>query len=389
MNNGSIGTLGGMPEAEIRKLFVDTFGEEPAIAGVAPGRVNLIGEHTDYNDGFVFPAAIDRGLLIAAKAFEGVSELCSRQTGRGETFDAATIEPGNLSGWAKYPAGVAWALRRNGATLPNIRAVVDSTIPMGSGVSSSAAIELAFGVVWNRLAELGLDNPTLAKLGQVCENKFVGVNSGIMDQMASAMGKANHAMFLDTRSLEISYAPVPASVSVVLCDTKKPRALTDSAYNERRSQCEAAAAAMGVGKLRDATLEMLEAAKGSMEDVVFRRARHVITENDRCVAFKDALQNGDLALAGQLMRGSHDSLRDDYEVSCAELDLMADAAAAAKGVIGARMTGAGFGGACVALVHGDQVEAFIAQTLEKYEETSGRKGEAMACGLVDGAHLFA
>jgi galactokinase len=388
-SEAALGTFPSMPAAEIRQLFIDQFGVEPTVVGIAPGRVNLIGEHTDYNDGFVFPAAIDRGLWIAARPTDGPSALHSAQVGAGETFDVNTVKPGDLQEWAMYPAGMGWALLgHKGGTLPNLQAVVDSTVPIGSGVSSSAAIEMAFGVVWNELANLGIDNQTFAKLGQVCENKFVGVNSGIMDQMASAMGKANRAMFLDTRSLEIEYAPVPDGVSVVLCDTKKPRELTDSAYNERRSQCEEACRILGVTKLRDTTLEALEGAKDQMTDVVHRRARHVISENDRCIRFKQALDNGDLATAGRLVRESHVSLRDDFEVSCFELDQMADAAAEAPGVIGARMMGAGFGGACIALVHTDQVEAFIASTLPEYAKRAGREGEAMACTIVDGARTL-
>lgn len=378
-----------MSAEAIRELFKQSFGTEPTVVGIAPGRINLIGEHTDYNDGFVFPAAIDRGLWIAARVTEGPSRLISGQLGEGATFDVATVTPGSVETWTKYPAGMGWALQRaSGKTLPNIEAVVDSTIPIGSGVSSSAAIELAFGVVWNHIAGLGIENKELARIGQICENQFVGVNSGIMDQMASAMGKESRAMFLDTRSLEIEYAPVPDGVSVVLCDTKKPRALTDSAYNERRSQCEEACAILGVGKLRDVDLETLEAAKDRMSEVVYRRARHVVTENKRCIDFKAALEAGDLATAGKLVRGSHDSLRDDYEVTGPELDAMADAASAAPGVIGARMTGAGFGGACVALVHTSQLDAFVAATLAAYDAATGRKGEAMACTIVDGARVI-
>lgn len=378
-----------MQHSDLRSLFEAHFGHEPTLVGVAPGRVNLIGEHTDYNDGFVFPGAIDRGLFIAARVTDGKSQVVSRQMEVGESFDATSVVPGGgMKSWAKYPAGMAWALRQRGHALPNIEAYIDSDIPIGSGVSSSAAIEMAFGVIWNRFANLGLENKELAKLGQVCENQFVGVNSGIMDQMASAMGRDGMAMFLDTRSLKIEYAPIPRGVSVVLCDTKKPRALTDSAYNERRAQCEEASRILGVDKLRDATLEQLEAKKSDMSEVVYRRAHHVITEDARCEEFKEALHAEDLQRAGRLMRESHESLRDDYEVSCKELDVMADAAAEAPGCIGARMTGAGFGGACVALVRESELDPFREATLSTYGQKTGLRGEAMACRLVEGARVL-
>lgn len=376
-----------MSESLVRELFVRRFGAEPQVIGVAPGRINLIGEHTDYNEGFVFPAAIDRRTYVAASAAEGPSELYSNEVGEGEPFDAATVEPGQVCKWTQYPAGMAWALRESG-TIPNIRAVVTSTVPRSGGVSSSAAIELAFGVVWNRLAGLDLANVRLAALGQKCENRFVGVNCGIMDQMASAMGREGMAMFLDTRSLSIDYAPIPAGLSAVLCDTKKPRALTDSAYNERRSQCEAAARVLGVRSLRDASMDLLESKRAELDDVTYKRARHVITEDDRCVAFKQALSDGDLKAVGELMAGSHASLRDDYEVSCPELDAMAESAQNAPGCIGARMTGAGFGGSCVALVRQEKLDLFIDATLAAYEQKAGRRGAAMACEIVEGARIL-
>jgi len=355
---------------------------------VAPGRINLIGEHTDYNDGFVFPAAIDRQTYIAASKTDGPTDLISLQAGAASPFDTMAVEPGYATDWGKYPAGMAWVLRQLGTAIPNLKGVVTSNVPMGSGVSSSAALEMAFGTLWNEFASLGQSPSDLAKLGKQCENRFVGVNSGIMDQMASAMGRASRAMFLDTRTLEIEYAPIPEGLLVVLCDTKKPRALTDSAYNERRSQCEEASRILGVPFLRDATLDDLLAAKDKMTDVVFRRARHVITENDRCVRFKSALEAADRAEIGALMEGSHVSLRDDYEVSCAELDAMAEAAWKAPGCVGARMTGAGFGGACVALVEEDRLDEFVQATLTFYQAQSGLNGEALACRIEAGARLL-
>jgi galactokinase len=259
---------------------------------------------------------------------------------------------------------------------------------MGSGVSSSAALEMAFGVIYRKLGDLGVSNADLAWIGKDCENKFVGVNSGIMDQMASAMGKEGCAMFLDTRSMDLQYAPLPDDLAIVLCDTKKERSLAGSAYNERRSQCEAACREMGITALRDATSELLELNRPTLSDVVYRRARHVISENGRVVCFKRALEESDEGEIGRLMRASHESLRDDYEVSCAELDIMAAAAWSAPGCVGARMTGAGFGGACVALVKKPEVDRFIASTISKYDQASGRKGEAMACMAADGAHIL-
>ncbi len=378
-----------MTPRELSDAFTAHFGEAPEVLAVAPGRVNLIGEHTDYNDGFVFPAAIDRFVAVAARTGEGKTHLTSAQVGDGNGFDAPTVAPGDGSGWTSYPAGMAWVLREeSGKSVPNLDGYLNSTVPMASGVSSSAALELAFGVLWNKVSDLGYDNKKLALLGQKCENQFVGVNCGIMDQMASAMGRQGHAMFLDTRSLEIAYAPIPENLLIVLCDTKKPRALTDSAYNERRSQCEEASRILGVKALRDATVEMLEARKGDLTDVVYRRARHVITENDRTVAFRTALADGDSQQIGELMRASHISLRDDYEVSCRELDIMAEAAWDAPGCVGARMTGAGFGGACVALVDRDRLEDFQSIVTERYRRETGLDGTLMACRPVDGARAF-
>ncbi len=376
-----------MPTAEIRAIYQNHFGQGPECVSMAPARINLIGEHTDYNDGFVFPVAIDRCLMVAARRVDGASHLYSRQTRDGESFRAASVVPGILRGWTRYAAGVAWALHRNGKNVSDLDAYVDSNIPMGSGVSSSAALELAFGVIWNNLGRLGLANENLAHIGKQCENQFVGVNCGIMDQMAVAMGREGHAMFLDTRSLEIEYVAIPAELVIVLCDTKTPRSLSGSAYNERRSQCEEAARALGVEKLRDADFAMLEHAKDQMSETVYRRARHVISENERCLAFRAALGEGNLDELGLLMRASHESLRDDYEVSSPALDAMADAAKAAKGSVGARMTGAGFGGACVALVQRECADAFCAETAASYQAASGIAPELMVCRAVGGARM--
>jgi galactokinase len=371
----------------LRDAFRSQFSGEPEIVTIAPGRINLIGEHTDYNEGFVFPAAIDRSLHVAAQRTEGPSVVHSVQMGPASQFDAMSIEPGQIGDWAQYAAGMAWVLRDRGE-IPNVKAIVHSDVPIGSGVSSSAALELAFGVLYNHLAGLGIGNKELALLGQKDENLFVGVNSGIMDQMACAMGREGKAMFLDTRTLDIEYAPVPAQLAIVLLDTKTPRALTSSAYNQRRSQCERAARALGVKALRDAGEQDLQQLAGKVDEVVYRRARHVITENARCVAFLRALHADEIDTMGELMNASHISLRDDYEVSSLELNLMAEAAWNAPGCVGARMTGAGFGGACVALVERNQIDAFSESVNLAYNTASGINGEVVSCRPVEGARVL-
>lgn len=375
-----------MELAALNDAFRTHFAESPQVVTVAPGRINLIGEHTDYNEGFVFPAAIDRCLYVAASQTAGESQLLSLQMGAAKPFDARTVNPGEIEDWAKYAAGMAWVLRDRGR-IPNVKALVCSDVPIGSGVSSSAALELAFGVLYNELASLGIDNRELAVLGQRDENQFVGVNSGIMDQMASAMGREGKAMFLDTRTLEITYADIPDHLAIVLCDTKTPRALTSSAYNERRSQCEQAATVLGVPALRDADTDLLERRRKDLSELVYRRAKHVITENERCKAFVEALNSNQSDLLGRLMRQSHESLRDDYEVSSRELNQMAEASWKAPGCVGARMTGAGFGGACVALVERNLVKSFTDFVNQDYKMTSGIIGEIESCRPVSGARV--
>ena len=375
-----------MIATEARNLFEVRFGGPPEVLAIAPGRINLIGEHTDYNEGFVFPVAIDRFAAVAARITPGYCELTSEQLGHGEPFEAAKVEVGKVGGWAKHPAGVAWGLRQMGfEDLPNVQALVHSDIPVASGVSSSAALEVAFGWVWNVLARFELDKVELAQLAQKAENGYVGVNCGIMDPLASSLGKEGHALFLDTRSLEVQYVKIPEHLAIVLCDTGTPRALSDSAYNERRHQCELAAKTMGVKSLRDASLELLESKAGEMDGLVYLRARHVLTENARCQGFAGALESGNHLRIGTLMRASHESLRDDYEVSTQELNVMAEACWNAPGCVGARMTGAGFGGACVALVVNQSLGEFLAFVRKQYNEKAQLEGQFSICRAADGA----
>lgn len=371
-------------------MFQERFGGKPDLITMAPGRVNLIGEHTDYNEGFVFPAAIDRHVKVALRPTDGESRLFSSQRGEGVTFDTRELAPGLRRGWAGYVAATAWSTQRHvKRILPNVEAVVDSTLPIGSGVSSSAALELAFMVAWNEISGLGLEGPDMAKLAQTAENDFVGVNCGIMDQMASAMGKSGHALFLDTKSLEITYSRLPDDMVIVICDTQKTRSLAGSAYNDRRRECEAACRALEVSSLRYVNLSQLEDAWDKMPEPIYHRALHVVTENARCISFVDALDKRNANKIRMLMQASHESLRDDYAVSCEELNMMAEAAWDAPGCIGARMTGAGFGGACVALVEETRVDAFIRSTMGRYEMKTGLKGVYTPCRAARGAHVLA
>jgi galactokinase len=335
--------------------FRERTGRDPDGVWAAPGRVNLIGEHTDYNDGFVLPAAIDRLVLVAAgRRPGGRLRLWSLQTGPPAELDLAEVGPGRVEGWAAYPAGVAWALGQAGVEV-GADLVVDGDVPAGSGLSSSAALECATATALADLDGADLDRPALAALARRAENEVVGVPSGVMDQMVSMLGRAGHALFLDTRSLATEQVPLPldaAALSLLVIDTRAGHRLVDGAYADRRAACEAAAAVLGVPALRDATPEQVEAAAAALGDPGLRRARHVVTENARVLDAVALLRAGRLDRLGPLLAASHASLRDDYEVSSPELDTAVEAAVAA-GAVGARMTGAGFGGSAIALVPRD------------------------------------
>ena len=367
--------------------FRDRFGEEPETLACAPGRINLIGEHTDYNDGYVFPMAIDRHIVVAASSSPDATKVWSESYEEPSVFDTAVVRAGH--GWGRFPSGCAWVLGDHGHATDNLNAFVASDLPTGAGVSSSAALELAFLTLWNVRGGLGLTPLELAKLGQECEHRFIGVKCGLMDQMASALGREGHAMLIDTRSNRVEYVPLPWGLTIVLCDTGKPRSLDTSAYNQRRTECEEAARLLGVKSLRDVTPEHLEGTFPQGGGVVYSRARHVVVENQRCVQFASALKDGDLAKLGQLMQASHASLRDDYEVSCPELDAMAEACWESRGCVGARMTGAGFGGACVSLVESERLDAFLGDAEKGYRDrTNGPEPSFLPCQAAQGARVL-
>ena len=357
----------------------------------APGRVNLIGEHTDYNDGFVMPAAIDLSTWVKCSPLEDRRlQIFSENFNEQVEID---LDDQNLSArghWSDYPVGVAVMLERGGYRLRGARLEVRSEVPIGSGLSSSAAIEVATACALTANSKLQVERRELARLSQRAENEFVGARVGIMDQFVSLFGKEQRALLLDCRSLEFELLPLPDNVRLIICNTMVKHELASSAYNERREQCETGVKLLSkslpdIRALRDVTLEQLEKFGKDLPDVIYRRCRHVITENARVLSAADALQRRDLNSFGELMAQSHRSLRDDYEVSCRELDLMVELAREIEGVYGSRMTGGGFGGSTVNLVDDKNVEEFRQHVFERYEEITKLQPEIYASHASNGA----
>ncbi|MEW6511427.1 MAG: galactokinase [Bacteroidota bacterium] len=383
------------PRAAVEETAAATyrnrFGSPPSIVASAPGRVNLIGEHTDYNEGFVFPAAIDRSIAVAVgPRNDGRLVMCSASM-QGETaFALDRLFPSERRAWTDYLVGVAALLRERHGSLRPANICVHGVVPRGSGLSSSAALELAtaFGLI----AFNGIDIPPLdiITLCQRAEHEYAGVLCGIMDQFISCLGKRSHALMLDCRSLEYELVPIPPGVVLLVCDTGVRRALASSAYNQRRSECAEgvrlfASHRPGISALRDVTDDDLNAHASELTPVVLKRCRHVIHENARVVRSARALREGDLSEFGKLMYDSHLSLRDDYEVSCAELDAVVDICAEAEGVFGARMTGAGFGGSAICLAREEAASEITARLLKEYPRTTGKSPSVYVCAVDDGA----
>ena len=381
-------------------IFQQKFGRPPAFVARAPGRVNLLGEHVDYNDGFVLPAAIDRATYIAfSPADSELTTLWAADFDKRAVFSPRTLpaqtEPGGspLPDWARYPAGMMWALVGAGLETPAVDAVFASDVPRGSGLRSSASVEMAFGVAWQQLGGWELAPMELAKLGQRAENQYVGVNCGIMDQFASACGVENRLLLLDCRSLEWETLTLPEGVSIVVADTTVRRKLTSGEYNNRRAACEQAvqllqAGLPGICSLRDVSPADFNRLAGTLPVEVEKRARHVVEEIERTRQAIPLLQAGDMARFGELMNACHASLRDLYEVSCLELDVMSDVAQSLTGCYGARLTGAGFGGCTVNLVAQEQAEAFAQALAAGYESRTGLHPEIYICKASAGAGLL-
>lgn len=350
------------------QAFKQYYGFEPGYITRAPGRVNLIGEHTDYNNGFVLPMAINRHVWIVAHPREDdLINMYSMNFEQVASFSTHNLKKENLPHWTEHLRGVWHLLGQRQHRLPGLDVLIHGDVPVGAGLSSSAALEVA-------LVEMGLalsDTTSFtqtdkALLGVDVEHEFIGVPCGVMDQMASAVSEAGHALLIDCSNLETRPVYLPESVAVVVMDTKTARQLADGHYAKRRQECETAAQILGVPSLRDATLDTIYQKKSKMGDVVFRRAKHIVTENQRVMSMVKALKQGEIIRAGELMNESHHSLQLDFEVSCAELDIMSAVARKQSGCVGARMTGGGFGGCAVALVTKDSTSSFIQNVAKDY-----------------------
>ncbi|MDO5701851.1 MAG: galactokinase [Lachnospiraceae bacterium] len=405
-------------EADLKQKYTEIYGKEPDGLYFAPGRVNLIGEHTDYNGGHVFPCALTIGTYAAAgKRTDRKVRLASVNIRGGEVTEFSLDDPAlHMDGtgasegedglafgakdWTNYPKGVIWAFARNGMALDSgFDALFYGNIPAGSGLSSSASLEVLTGLVIRDLYKFDdVPQQDLALNGQSAENAYVGMNCGIMDQFASAMGKADHAIFLDTNTLNFEYAPLALKdEKIVITNSKVKHQLASSEYNTRRSECEQALAALQAAEkdgkeiptLGALTPEEFEARKGALrDDVLYRRAKHAVYENARTISAVEALKKGDIAEFGRLMNASHDSLQYDYEVSCPEIDYLVAEGRKIDGVVGTRITGGGFGGCTVSIVKNDAVDRFCSELAEKYKKECGLDAEFYVVDAGEGAHIL-
>jgi len=357
----------------------------------APGRVNLIGEHTDYNDGFVLPAAIQLQTRVAITPVPG-RQVFIESTAYSDNAEFSLDDPQPVprKHWSDYVRATAWSLERQGVRLKGARLFIDSNIPPGAGLSSSAALEVATAQALLSNAGVTLAPTEIAKVCHRAENEFIGIRSGIMDQFASCNGRRGHALLLDCRSLEVSYVAVPRDIHLMVCNTMVRHELASGEYNTRRQECEEGVAVLsrfvpGIRALRDVTPEQLARFGAELDPAIHRRCRHVIDENRRVLLAKQALDSGDMGTLGTLLQESHQSLRLDYEVSCRELDVMCELALGVKGVHGARMMGGGFGGCVLALVESSASEAFRDTVADQYRHRTGIDCEIYECSTADGA----
>ncbi len=383
-----------MDRKYFQKKFSQHFTGEPRIFR-APGRVNLIGEHTDYNEGYVFPMAIDRYTTVAI-GVRSDRRLKIYSENMQETVTIDLNDNGEKRNhWSDYVTGVARMIELEGILLPGANIYLKSDVPVGSGLSSSAAMLISSALALLSTTNAEMDTFNLAKLGQRAENQFVGMNCGIMDQFISLHGEADHALFLDCRSLGFLQVPLPSDkAKIVVCNTMVKHELGSSEYNKRRAECEEGVRLMQGGlpdiwALRDVSSSQFAKVEQKLPEVVRKRCRHVISENERVLASIDALEQNDLSQFGRLMNASHDSLRDDYQVSCRELDVMVEIARSLPGTLGARMTGGGFGGCTVNLIESNAVDAFCKEIKRQYHQATGLDPNVYVAIPSRGAHEMA
>lgn len=379
---------------DIVQAFVDEFGGKAHVIGRGPGRIDLIGGHTDYNDGFVFPIALERHVAMAAAPRDDRTLRVYSLNFDGRTempLDALEKAPDAL--WMDYISGVAHFLQQRDVELCGMDAVVWGNVPVAAGLSSSAAIEVATAITFQGLTGFEMDPVDMALLCQRAENEFVGMNCGIMDQFIAILGRKGHALLIDCRSLEYELVPIPADGhKFVICDTRVPRELVDSEYNTRRAQCEEAVRLLQqrlpeIKALRDVTVADLEAHGSLLPEQVRKRARHVVTENQRVLDTVEALKRGDLVEVGRLLTESHASHKCDYEVTVPALDIISETAVDVDGALGARMAGAGFGGCAIALVREEAIPAFREELIRRYRRDIGHDPELYVCEAEDGARV--
>jgi len=396
MSKSAKSLSGGAPAdriLSIREKFQQVFKEKPLLVR-SPGRVNLIGEHTDYNEGFVLPAAVDKAIYFAIAPGKGRScAVYAYDLGESHEFSLSGLVK-SQKGWPNYLMGVVDELQKAGCSISGFQCVFGGDIPIGAGMSSSAAIEAGLAFALNKIFGLGLDPLTLVKLAQKAENEFVGVRCGIMDQFINVFGRPRSVLKLDCRSLDYEYYPFDRpDLRIVLCDTLVKRELASSEYNVRRQQCESgvnllAKYAPGLKSLRDVSLELLEAHRPEIDPVVYKRCDYVIRENARVEQACADLRKSDFHSFGQRMFGSHSGLRDDYEVSCRELDVLVEAASGIKGVLGARMMGAGFGGCTINLLEEKAVEDFDKTVARAYRGQFGKDPKFYISTLESGTEII-
>lgn len=375
--------------AEIKNRFRREFAGEPRLYR-APGRVNLIGEHTDYNDGFVLPAALELCTFVAGSArLDRRLRIQSLHVGAPIEFDLDDPAPSPRRDWSDYVRGVTVMLAQAGHRLVGANLLIDSDVPIGSGLSSSAALEVSTGYALLDLAGIAVDRTKLALACQRAENEFVGMRCGIMDQFVSCHGAAGHALLLDCRSLAFRLAPIAPSVRLVICNSMVRHELAAGEYNLRRAECERGVALLaplmpGVRALRDVGMVELAAHATALPELTFRRCRHVVSENDRVLRAGAALDAGRVEEFGRLMNESHVSMRDDYEISCREVDILVELAWRVEGALGSRLTGGGFGGCTVSMVRADALERFRASVAAGYAAATGITPEILVCSPGDG-----